>query len=149
MSTKKIVKFKKMHENAQLPKYASDGAACMDVVAVSEGVKLEQGVSYVEYGLGFAVEVPKGYKLTIKPRSSISNKTDLVLANSPGTVDSDYRGEVMVRFKALKPTGSRRYKIGDRIAQIELEEVIPFEFKEVAKLSETDRGEGGFGSTGS
>ncbi len=143
MSTKKIVKLLQLNEKAEMPEYKSEGAACMDVVAVSEKLTLH----YVEYGLGFAVEVPKGYEIIIRPRSSISENTDLVLINSPGTIDSDYRGEVKVRFKALKPSGSRRYKVGDRIAQIKLQEVISYEFQKVTKLDETVRGTGSFGST--
>lgn len=140
------VKLKKLVDNVEIPFYASEGAACADVIAVSERFDKD---GFVEYGLGFSLEIPTGYKVDIRPRSSISSKTDLVLINSPGTIDSDYRGEIKVRFKPVKPVGAKRYKVGDKIAQIMISPVLQMKFEEVNELSDTDRGEGGFGSTGS
>ena len=139
------VKIKKLNPNAVIPTYAKPGDACMDIVATS--LHYDDVKGFV-YGTGFAVEVPEGYEMVIRPRSSIC-KTDAYITNSPGTVDSGYRGEVMVVFKNNHPDNHEApYRIGERIAQIKIQEVIPIEFVEVDELSETERGEGGYGSTG-
>lgn len=139
------VKIKKLNPDAVVPTYAKPGDACMDIVATS--LHYDDVKGFV-YGTGFAVEVPKGYEMVIRPRSSIC-KTDAYITNSPGTVDSGYRGEVMVVFKNNHPDNHEApYKIGERIAQIKIQEVIPIEFVEVEELSETERGDGGYGSTG-
>ena len=140
-----VVKIKKLNPNAVIPTYAKPGDACMDIVATS--LHYDDVKGFV-YGTGFAVEVPEGYEMVIRPRSSIC-KTDAYITNSPGTVDSGYRGEVMVVFKNNHPNNlTAPYKIGERIAQIKIQEVIPIEFVEVDELSETERGTGGYGSTG-
>lgn len=140
-----IVKFKKLNPDAVIPTYAKPGDACMDVVATSLHYDDKKGFVY---GLGFAVEIPKGYEIVIRPRSSIC-KTDAYLTNTPGTIDSGYRGEVMAVFKNNHPDNLEApYRIGERIAQIKLQEVIPFTFEEVEELSESERGDGGYGSTG-
>lgn len=139
------VKIKKLNPDAVIPTYAKPGDACMDIVATS--LHYDDVKGFV-YGTGFAVEVPEGYEMVIRPRSSIC-KTDAYITNSPGTVDSGYRGEVMVVFKNNHPDNNEApYKIGERIAQIKIQEVIPIEFVEVEELSETERGDGGYGSTG-
>ena len=140
-----IIKFKRLHKNAVIPKQASEGAGGWDVVATH--ITIIPSCAICE--LGFAVEIPKGYKLTIVPRSSLT-KSYWTILNSPCLIDSDYRGQIMVIFRAI-PNDSIYtdfpYKVGDRIAQCYLEEVIPMEFEEVDELSNTDRGSGGFGST--
>jgi dUTP pyrophosphatase len=139
------VKIKKLHENAVIPKYATAGSACFDLTAVSMNVVEDKGYGYVEYDTGLAFEIPEGYLGEIYPRSSIS-KTGMILANSVGIVDCDYRGSVTVRFKYIK--GADMYKVGDRCCQMMIVRGEPAVFEEVTELSETDRGNGGYGSTG-
>lgn len=139
------VKIKKLNPAAVIPTYAKPGDACMDLTAVSLHYDNIKGFVY---GTGLAMEIPEGYEAVIRPRSSIC-KTDAHLTNSPGTVDSGYRGEVMCVFKNNNPDNHiAPYKVGERIAQIKIQEVIPIEFVEVDELSETERGDGGYGSTG-
>ena len=140
-----LVKIKKLNPNAIIPTYAKPGDACMDIVATS--LHYDDVKGFV-YGTGFAVEIPEGYEIVIRPRSSIC-KTDAYLTNSPGTIDSGYRGEVMAVFKNNHPDNHKApYNVGERIAQIKIQEVIPIEFVEVEELSKTERGDGGYGSTG-
>ena len=137
------VLFKKLHPEAQIPKYTREGDAAKDVVAVSHSV--DEFGNHV-YGLGFAVEIPSGYCMKILPRSS-NSKMDLYLTNSEGLIDSNYRGEILLKFRPTKEL-PRVYTIGDRIGQIQLEKVIEFDFIETDTLSNTTRGSGGFGSSG-
>jgi dUTP pyrophosphatase len=145
------VRIKKLHPDAVIPKYATQGAAGFDLVAI-EDVKIEPGhTSLVKTGL--SVEIPRGYELQVRPRSGNSLKTKLRVANTPGTVDSDYRGEVCVivdNVAAYFPPngGSLDIKKGDRIAQGVICPIFQAEFEEVEDLSSTARGAGGFGSTG-
>ena len=139
------VKIKKLTPDAVIPMYAKPGDACMDIVATS--LHYDEVKGFV-YGTGLAVEIPEGYEMVMRPRSSIC-KTDAYLTNSPGTIDSGYRGEIMAVFKNNHPDNlTAPYKIGERIAQIKIQEVIPIEFVEVDELSETERGTGGYRSTG-
>jgi dUTP pyrophosphatase len=134
------IKIKKIHPNAIIPKYAHTGDAGMDIYAVSK----KETDKFIEYGTGLSFEIPEQYVMLIFPRSSITNK-DLMLKNSVGILDSGYRGELILRFNKL---GKETYEIGERIGQII---VIPYpnvEFTEADELSETKRGNGGFGSTG-
>jgi dUTP pyrophosphatase len=96
---------------------------------------------------GFAVEVPQGYELQVRSRSGLA-KQGLFVTNSPGTIDSDYRGEICVLLSNLDPNRSYTVNRGDRIAQLVLCEVPRLSIQEVEELSSTERGEGGFGSTG-
>lgn len=141
------IKIKRLHPNATLPKQASEFAGGWDVTATEI---IQQEDRSVICKLGFALDIPKGYKLTIVPRSSLT-KTTWVMQNSPGLGDADYRGEYQARFRAI-PTGMVilpfPYNVGDRIAQVYLEEVIDIEFEEVENLENTERSDGGFGSTG-
>jgi dUTP pyrophosphatase len=137
------IKFKKLHPLAKEPYQKHSTDACFDVYATS---KKRIGLFRIKYGIGLAFEISKGYRIDVKSRSSIY-KTGLLLSNSIGTIDSPYRGEISALFYHILPW-LRSYRIGDRIAQISLEKVLPIEFKESSKLSETNRGEGGFGSTG-
>jgi dUTP pyrophosphatase len=142
------VRIKKLNEKAVLPKYATDGSAGMDLTATSEKIVIDGGNTYVEYGTSLAFEIPKGFVALLFPRSSISSNTTLSLSNSVGVLDSDYRGEVTFRFRNLSFGAGKKYKIGDRIGQIL---VIPYpsiEFEEVSELNDTDRGSGGYGSSG-
>lgn len=144
-----IVKVKKLHPEAKLPTQGSEEAACWDIYALEDTYIDEYRTTLVSTGL--SLEVPEGYFLDIRPRSGLSSK--VVISNSPGTLDSDYRGELKVATRAVVgawPLGGDfpRIKKGDRIAQIRLEKVWPIQFKEVDELSSTKRGTGGFGSTG-
>lgn len=144
MDTIKI-KFKKLNDSAKIPTKGSDGAAAFDLYAISCNIVNESEYGYVEYGTGLTVEIPDGYVGKIYPRSSIS-KTGMILSNSVGIIDSDYRGEIRFRFKMIP--GSAMYYVGDRIGQMLIEKVIPVEWIEVSELNESNRGTGGFGSTG-
>lgn len=128
-----------------LPAYASDGAAGMDVVA-AEDVTLAPGGRHA-VATGFALAIPAGYEVQVRPRSGLALKHGISLPNTPGTIDSDYRGELKVIMINL---GAEPFAItrGDRIAQLVVAPVQPARFIEVETLDETIRGAGGFGSTG-
>jgi dUTP pyrophosphatase len=136
---------KKLHPNAVIPTYAKQGDAGMDLVATS--IKFDG--TQVTYGTGLAMEIPIGFVGLVFPRSSI-RKTDLSLSNSVGVIDSGYRGEIQATFnqKSLSKDGQILYGVGDRIAQIIIIPHPDITFIETEELSETDRGEGAFGSTG-
>jgi len=139
------VRIKKLSENAIIPTYAKEGDAGMDLVATS--IKFDG--TQITYGTGLAIEIPEGFVGLIFPRSSI-RKTDLSLSNSVGVIDSGYRGEIQATFnqKSLSKDGQILYGVGDRIMQIMIIPHPPVQFIEVNELSDTLRGEGGFGSTG-
>jgi len=139
-----LIKIKKLDPNAIIPSYAKMDDAGMDLTALS--LTVDPNGFYTEYGTGLAIEIPEGYAGFIFPRSSAS-KTSQIQANCVGVIDSGYRGEIKVRLKEL---GNPRklYQIGDRIAQIIIMPVPNVIFEEVDELNTTDRGEGGFGSTG-
>jgi dUTP pyrophosphatase len=143
------VKVKKLNKNAVIPKYAKDGDAGMDLVATSI---ISNTTFDVTYGTGIAMEIPKGYVGLVFPRSSI-RKTDLSLTNCVGVIDSGYRGEIQATFKKVFGKNDIRidemdYKVGDRIAQIMIIPYPSVTFIESDELSDSERGEGGFGSTG-
>ena len=147
MSNKKLkIKFKKLSEHAKLPTKGSLDAACFDVYAAS--IKIERPNKMI-VGLGFATEIPSGYKGIVIPRSGLS-KMNWVLANSIGIIDADYRGEWMVIFRCLGDMIHHPlpFGVGDRCAQIYFEKVLDAEFVETEELSSTERDAGGFGSTG-
>lgn len=157
------VKIKKTHPDAVIPKYAKAGDAGLDLTATS--------ISYDEYGnicygTGLAFEIPEGYVGLIFPRSSIC-KEQLLLSNAVGVIDSGYRGEVSFKFKPSMALDERQcvkvdkdrlwsvaikqndiYKVGDRIGQMIIMPYPSIEFVEVKELSMTERGEGGYGSSG-
>jgi dUTP pyrophosphatase len=144
-----IVKIKKLHKDAVVPQYAKNGDAGMDLVATSI---ISNTTFDITYGIGIALEIPEGFVGLIFPRSSI-RKTDLALTNCVGVVDSGYRGELQATFKKIYGKNDVRidetdYKVGDRIAQIIILPYPTISFDEVKELSNTERGEGGFGSTG-
>lgn len=128
-----------------LPAYATSGAAGMDVVA-AETLTLAPGARHA-VATGFAMAIPHGFEVQVRPRSGLALKHGITCLNTPGTIDSDYRGEVKVILANL---GSDPFPIarGDRIAQLVPAPVQRAVFAEVASLDETDRGAGGFGSTG-
>lgn len=172
MTTKNLkVKIKKTHKDAVIPRYAKQGDAGMDLTATSLTFDTDGNTVY---GTGLSFEIPKGYFGLVFPRSSIS-KTILNLTNCTGIIDSGFRSEVMLKFKSQirVPQGlhywwrriickskkplhivvtneydDTAYKVGDRIGQIIIMPYPEVEFEEVDTLSETERGEGGFGSTG-
>ena len=139
------VKIKRLHKDAVIPTYAKDGDAGMDLVATEV---ISNTTFDVTYGTGIAMEIPKGYVGLIFPRSSV-RKYDLSLSNCVGVIDSGYRGEIQATFKKTQGLDSMSYKKGDRIAQIIILPFPKITFVEVDELTQTDRGEGGFGSTGS
>lgn len=140
------LKVKKLTPHAVIPKYAHLDDAAMDLYAVDGAYDFEG--DYIEYGTGLAIEIPKNHMGLIFPRSSVS-KTPLILANCIGLIDPNFRGEVCVRFKRLKEDKEHlEYQAGDRIAQLLILPYPTIEIEEVSELSETDRGTGGFGSSG-
>jgi dUTP pyrophosphatase len=132
-------------EGLPLPAYATDHAAGMDVVA-AESLTLSPGQRYA-VATGFAIAIPEGYEVQVRPRSGLALKHGITCLNTPGTIDADYRGEVKVILANL---GDAPFEIarGERIAQLVPAAVQRASFTEVAELDETVRGAGGFGSTG-
>lgn len=140
------VKFKKISSNTKLPFKGSLDAACSDVYAHSITFENDKMV----IGLGFKTEIPRGYKGILIPRSNLT-KHPWMMNNSMGIIDADYRGEWKMILTPLNGdliTTSLPYGTGDRVGQIYFEAVTSVEFVEVEDLSETERGTGGFGSTG-
>jgi dUTP pyrophosphatase len=141
------VKIKKLSENAVIPSYAKIGDAGMDMVATKI---INETLDSITYGTDIAVEIPEGFVGLVFPRSSI-RKTHLFLSNSVGVIDSGYRGEIQATFKKIQGVSNNaldNYKAGDRICQIMIIPHPVVEFEEVEELSNTERGTGGFGSTG-
>lgn len=140
------VKIKKLHPDSVIPQYAKPGDAGMDLTAVNITVnKSEDFMDTITVDSGLAVEIPEGYVGLIFPRSSIY-KNNTVLSNSVGVIDSGYRGSINAVFLADEDTFG--YKIGDRFAQLMILPYPQVIFKEVEELSITERGTGGYGSTG-
>lgn len=146
-----IVKFRRLapgpNSDLQLPRYMTEEAAGMDVCAgVEQDVVLKPG-SIKLIPTGFAMAVPKGYEAQIRPRSGLAVKHGISLINTPGTIDSDYRGEVKI---AVINLGGDSFTIrrGDRIAQMLIKKVYHARVEVVEELEETDRNTGGFGHTG-
>ncbi|MXP08780.1 dUTP diphosphatase [Pseudoblastomonas halimionae] len=132
-------------EDLPLPRYATDGAAGMDVVS-AEDIVLESGMRHA-VATGLAVAIPEGYEIQVRPRSGLALKHGVSVPNTPGTIDSDYRGELKI---IMINHGSDPFPIarGDRVAQLVLAPVTLAAWEEVDALSDTVRGSGGFGSTG-
>ncbi|WP_394658281.1 dUTP diphosphatase [uncultured Novosphingobium sp.] len=132
-------------EGLELPAYATDGAAGMDVLAAEDLTLAVGGRHAVATGLAFAI--PLGYEIQVRPRSGLALKHGITVPNTPGTIDSDYRGELKV---ILINHGQDAFSIrrGDRIAQLVLAPVVRASWLKVDELDHTARGEGGFGSTG-
>lgn len=132
-------------EGLDLPAYATDGAAGMDVVS-AEDVTIPPGGRHA-VATGLALAIPPGYEIQVRPRSGLALKHGITVPNTPGTIDSDYRGELKV---ILINHGAQAFQIlrGDRVAQLVLAPVTRAGWVEVEHLDETARGQGGFGSTG-
>lgn len=143
------IKWKKLSSNVKLPVKGSEGAACYD--AYARDITFDHGTNSAIIHLGFATEIPKGWKGVIVPRSSFT-KSGWIMANSPGIVDSDYRGEWMMRISPLNgrlDDNGLPFTIGERCCQIYFEKMDDVEMVEVVEeLSDTVRNTGGFGSTG-
>ncbi len=134
-------------EDLPLPSQATPGSAGFDLhAAVDAAVVLEPGAR-TRIPTGFAIAVPEGYEAQVRPRSGLALRHGIVLPNAPGTIDSDYRGEIQV---IVMNAGDAAFSVerGDRIAQIVITPVVVARWEEVADLDETSRGAGGFGSTG-
>lgn len=134
----------KLGEGAKLPHIGKIGDSGMDLYATSMRIEQTSGYGYIEYGTCLFLEIPIGFEGWIVPRSSISNK-GLILANSLALIDSNYRNEILLRFKYI--AGTDYYQIGDKIGQLLIKESIPIEWEIVEELSLSER-EGGFGTSG-
>lgn len=148
------VKFKKLNPKAEIPQYMFEGDSGMDVKAC---LVAHDGVSIIKHFLstsdraaiptGLSVEIPNGYEIQVRPRSGLALKHGVTVLNAPGTIDAVFRGEIKI---ILINHGDKTFVIenGDRIAQLVVAPVMRAEVEEAAELSETERGSGGFGSTG-
>ena len=132
-------------EGLELPHYATSGAAGMDVLS-AEDIVLEPGMRHA-VATGLSVAIPPGYEIQVRPRSGLAFKYGVTVPNTPGTIDSDYRGELKVLMinHGTEPVPIKR---GERVAQLVLAPVTQAAWAEVDELDSTERGEGGFGSTG-
>lgn len=140
------VKIKKLDPKAVIPKYAKPGDAGLDLTAIS--YKYDNQYDNRIYGTGLAIEIPEGYVGLLFPRSS-NRKTDAYMTNHVGVIDSGYRGEIMITYKDRDfDVAKIPYQIGDRVAQLIIMPYPTINLVEVEELSETERGEGGHGSTG-
>ena len=137
------IKFKKLNEKAVTPTYAKSGDAGMDLTAISASYSDDGFV--ITYKFGLAIEIPQGYVGLVFPRSSVY-KTTLTMSNCVGVIDSGYRGEMSAKF--YLGYDDQPYRVGERVAQLIIIPYPQIEFEEVEELSTTDRGDGGYGSTG-
>lgn len=141
-----MIKVKIRNESSNpLPAYQTKGSAGMDICS-NEDLTLQAGKTRI-VSTGLYLEIPEGYEVQVRPRSGLAAKYRVTILNSPGTIDSDYRGEVGV---ILVNHSDRDFEVskGDRIAQLVLQPVFQMEFEEAEELNKTERGTGGFGSTG-
>ena len=141
------VLIKRLSPSVQLPSYKTNGASGMDLMAfIEQPIKLEPGKSCL-VPTGLSVAFPEEYEIQIRPRSGLAAKNNITVLNTPGTIDSDYRGELKI---ILFNHGNENFQINnsDRIAQMILTPIIKMELQETDELPDTVRGEGGFGSTG-
>lgn len=142
------INIKKHHKNAILPKYATDGASGADVcAAIDQPITIHPGETKL-IPLGFSMSVPEGYGAFLLPRSGLGVKSGIVLGNLVGLCDSDYTGQYMAAIWYRKEGEAFTINPGDRIAQMVIMPTFQAEFNEVDELVSTDRGDGGFGSTG-
>ena len=138
-----LVNFKKTHEDAVTPAYSLDGDACLDLWAAS---RKEDDHGNLVFDTGIALEIPEDHVGLVFPRSSVT-KTELMLGNAVGVIDSNYRGSIILKFTNAQRVG-RSYYPGDKIGQLLIVKRPKITLFEVEELSETNRGDGGFGSTG-
>ncbi len=141
------VLFVKIDPSAELPRYESPGAAGADIRARIDQPMLINPMQTVLVPTGLKMEIPAGYECQVRPRSGLAVKSGLTVLNSPGTIDSDYRGEVKIILINLGPDPVN-IQNGDRIAQLVFAPAVQVCMEEIQELSETKRGGGGFGSTG-
>jgi dUTP pyrophosphatase len=142
-----LLRVKKKDKGVPLPKYETSGSAGMDIRAFIASELAIPPMGRAKIPTGLFLEIPEGYEAQIRPRSGLALKWGVTLLNSPGTIDSDYRGELEV---ILVNMGSESFTVknGDRIAQMVISPVVRAVISEVEQLSKTERGAGGFGSTG-
>ena len=141
------VLIKRLSKNIELPKYEKNGSSGMDLSAnIEKQIKIEPGKTSI-IPTGISVSIPKNFEIQIRSRSGLAAKSQISVLNSPGTIDADYRGELKVILINL---GNKTFVVerGARIAQMVLCPIVKAKFKEVDSLDDTDRGGGGFGSTG-
>ena len=138
------IKIKKTHPNGKIPTYATDGSGAFDFYSAEDKMVGETKVQAIN--LGVAMEIPQGHVMLLFPRSSVGKNTWLRMPNSAGVIDSDYRGTIHALYDNV--WGDHIVLTGDRIAQGIIVPIPKVEFEEVEELSTTERGEGGFGSTG-
>ena len=141
------VLIKKLNPSVQLPSYKTNGASGMDLMAyIKNSINLEPGKSCL-VPTGLSVAFPKEYEVQIRPRSGLAAKNNISVLNTPGTIDSDYRGEIKI---ILFNHGSENFIINnnDRVAQMVLTPIVKMDLEETTELPESTRGEKGFGSTG-
>ena len=141
------VLIKRLSKNIELPKYETNGSSGMDLSAnIEKQIKIEPGKTSI-IPTGISVSIPKNFEIQIRSRSGLAAKSQISVLNSPGTIDADYRGELKVILINL---GNKTFVVerGTRIAQMVLCPIVKAKFKEVDSLDDTDRGTGGFGSTG-
>ena len=138
---------KKLNSKAELPKYKTEGSSGMDLMALIENPIIIKPQSYVLIPTGLSIAIPEDTEIQIRPRSGLAAKSSISVLNTPGTIDSDYRGEIKI---ILFNHGKEEFTVNnmDRIAQMILMPVLKIEFEEVEELPKSVRGSGGFGSTG-
>ena len=141
------IQIKKLSNSVSIPKYETQGSSGMDIAAYIENNIIINPGEKALVSTGFSIAIPRGYEVQIRPRSGLAAKKNITVLNTPGTIDADYRGEIRVILINL---GKEKFIIqnGDRIAQMVVCPVIQADFEEVKELSNTHRGSGGFGSTG-
>ena len=141
------IQIKKLSITVSIPKYETPGSSGMDIAAhIENAITINPGEKAI-VSTGFSMAIPKGYEVQIRPRSGLAAKKNITVLNTPGTIDADYRGEIKVILINL---GKEKFIIenGDRIAQMIVCPVVQADLEEVKELSDTARGSGGFGSTG-
>ena len=141
------VKVKRLHAKAKLPQYQTDGAAGADVCAFLDKPFLLAPMQVAAIPTGLQLEIPHGWEIQIRPRSGLALNNGLIVPNSPGTIDSDYRGELKILLLNSSPV-TFTVEPGMRVAQLVLAPSVQAHFIESHALSDTKRGKGGFGSTG-
>ena len=141
------IQIKKLSNSVSTPKYETPGSSGMDVAAhIEDNIIINPGEKFL-VSTGFSIAIPKGYEVQIRPRSGLAAKRSITVLNTPGTIDADYRGEIKVILINL---GKEKFivKNGERIAQMVVCPVVQANLEEVEDLPDTERGSGGFGSTG-
>tara|TARA_B100000780_G_C20918321_1_gene365772 strand:+ start:15 stop:455 length:441 start_codon:yes stop_codon:yes gene_type:complete len=141
------IQIKKLSSTVLIPKYETPGSSGMDIAAHLEKNIIIKPGEKAFVSTGFSIAIPKGYEVQIRPRSGLAAKKNITVLNTPGTIDADYRGEIKV---ILINHGKEEFVIknGERIAQMVVCPVVQANLEEVEELSDTIRGSGGFGSTG-